>query len=315
MHYRTLGSTGIEIAPLVFGGNVFGWTCDTRRSHALLDRFVSQGLNCIDTADIYSAWAAGNQGGESEAIIGEWLKARGGRDKLVLISKVGMWEKRKGLSATNIESALEDSLRRLNTDYIDVYFAHIDDPDTPQEQTLRAFERLVESGKVRSIGASNYSAPRLVTALDIAQASDLPAYQVMQPLYNLYSRTGFESELARLAESAQMGVIVYSALASGFLTGKYTQLEQIHGTARERILAKYFNPRGQRILDALIEVSRQTGATSAQIALTWLLKRPAVTAPIVSATSIEQLDEIIATLSIDLPQRAMETLSRASAED
>jgi aryl-alcohol dehydrogenase-like predicted oxidoreductase len=151
--------------------------------------------------------------------------------------------------------------------------------------------------------------------LDIAQASDLPAYQVMQPLYNLYSRTGFESELARLAESAQMGVIVYSALASGFLTGKYTQLEQIHGTARERILAKYFNPRGQRILDALIEVSRQTGATSAQIALTWLLKRPAVTAPIVSATSIEQLDEIIATLSIDLPQRAMETLSRASAED
>ena len=314
MHYRTLGGTGIQIAPLVFGGNVFGWTCDTTRSHALLDRFMALGLNCIDTADLYSAWARTNQGGESEAIIGEWLKTRGGRDKVILSSKVGMWEKRKGLSAANIESALEDSLRRLNTDYIDVYFAHIDDPATPLEQTLRAFERLINSGKVRAIGASNYSASRLATARDVCRTSEMPAYQVMQPVYNLYSRSEFESELAPLAESAQIGVIVYYALASGFLTGKYAELEQIRGTARERTLEKYFNPRGQRILKALHEVGQQTGATSAQIALAWLLKRPTVTAPIVSATSIEQLDELVASLSVDLPEQAMETLNQASAE-
>lgn len=315
MHYRSLGSTGIEIAPLVFGGNVFGWTCDTSRSHALLDRFVELGLNCIDTADLYSAWVPGNKGGESEIIIGEWLKARGGRDKIVLSTKVGMWEKRKGLSAANIETALEDSLKRLNTDYIDVYFAHIDDPDTPLEQTLRTFERLIKSGKVRSIGASNYSAPRLAAALEVSRTAELPRYQVMQPLYNLYSRAEFESELAPFAESEQMGVIVYFALASGFLSGKYTQLDQIRGTARERMLEKYFTPRGQRILGALLDISKQTGATPAQIALAWLLKRPAVTAPIVSATRIEQLDELVASLSVDLSDQAMTTLNQASSED
>ncbi len=315
MQYRTLGGTGIQIAPLVFGGNVFGWTCDTARSHALLDRFVEHGLNCIDTADLYSAWVPGNKGGESEVIIGQWLKSRGGRDKVVLSTKVGMWAARKGLSTGNIESALEDSLRRLNTDYIDVYFAHIDDPDTPLEQTLRTFERLIESGKVRSIGASNYSAPRLAAALEVSRTLELPRYQVMQPLYNLYSRTEFESGLAPLAESEQMGVIVYFALASGFLSGKYTQLDQIRGTARESMLEKYFNPRGQRILSSLLEIARQTGTTPAQIALAWLLKRPAVTAPIVSATRIEQLDELVASLSVDLSDQAMTLLNQASAQD
>lgn len=313
MHKRPLGRSGLDIAPLVFGGNVFGWTADEARSFELLDRFTAAGFNAIDTADSYSAWGPGLSGGESETVIGKWLARRGRRDDVVLMTKVGMWEPRKGLSAANIEAAANDSLRRLGTDYLDVYFAHIDDDTVPLEETLGAFARLVQSGKVRAIGASNYSAARLREALGISEAQDLPRYEVMQPRYNLYDRADFEDELAGVAREHELGVVSYFSLASGFLTGKYGSVEDLQGAARAGMLEGYFDERGTRVLSAVREVARDLSATPAQVALAWLMARPGVTAPIASATSLEQLDDLTRAAGLRLDDAAMDRLESASA--
>lgn len=313
MEQRKLGRTDLAIAPLVFGGNVFGWTADEATSFALLDRFVERGFNAIDTADTYSAWAPGNSGGESETVIGNWLKHSGRRKDVVLITKVGLWEARKGLRAQNIVAAAEDSLRRMQTDYIDVYFAHTDDEAVPLDETLGAFDQLIRSGKVRAIGASNYSAGRVREALDISAQKKLARYEVLQPEYNLYDRQDFEQELAPLAVEQGLGVICYFALASGFLSGKYRSAADIQGTSRADFLAKYFDERGLRILDALREVANANKATPAQVALAWLMARPGVTAPIASATKLEQLDDILGAADVQLSREAMDKLDAASA--
>ena len=312
MQKRELGRSGIAIAPLVFGGNVFGWTADEDRSFALLDRFVERGFNAIDTADVYASWAPGLSGGESETVIGNWLARRGRRDDVVVMTKVGMWDSRKGLTAANIEAAVEDSLRRLRTDYLDVYFAHVDDESVPLEETLGAFAKLVESGKVRAIGASNYTADRLGTALAISRDQGLPRYEVIQPLYNLYDRADFESDLAGVAQEHDLGVVSYFSLASGFLTGKYRKAEDLEGKPRAAFLGKYFDERGQRVLDALLAVAEEVSARPAQVALAWLLTRPALTAPIASATDLGQLDELLDAVDLTLPETALERLEEAS---
>lgn len=313
MEKRKLGRTDIAIAPLVFGGNVFGWTADETTSFTLLDRFVERGFNAIDTADTYSAWVPGNAGGESETIIGNWLKQRGRRDDVVLMTKVGLWERRKGLRAENIIAAAEDSLQRLQTDYIDVYFSHTDDEATPLEETLNAFAKLVASGKVRAIGASNYSATRVQAALGISAQQNLPRYEVLQPEYNLYDRQAFERDLAPLAVERQLGVTCYFSLASGFLTGKYRTVDDLAGSSRADFLRKYFDDRGMRILAALHGLAPALSATPAQLALAWLMARPDVTAPIASATKLTQLDDILGAANLRLPAEVLAQLDRASA--
>lgn len=312
MQKRQLGQSGIDIAPIVFGGNVLGWTADKKRSFELLDHCVERGFNTVDTADVYSAFAPGYSGGESEDILGLWLTQRGRRDDIILMSKVGMLEQRKGLSAVNIEAAVEDSLRRLRTDYLDVYFAHIDDQDVPLEETLGAFGRLVEKGKVRALGASNYSAERTRQALAISEKTGLPRYEVLQPEYNLYDRAGFETDLAGLAEENTLGVVSYFALASGFLTGKYLRIEDLGDRPRAQFLKRYFDERGQRVLQGLLAASAALQAKPAQIALAWLMARRGVTAPIVSATSIEQLDELLDAVNVVIPEAWISKLDAAS---
>jgi aryl-alcohol dehydrogenase-like predicted oxidoreductase len=313
MQKRQLGRTGIDIAPLVFGGNVFGWTADEKTSFDLLDRFSERGFNAIDTADIYSNWGEGLSGGESETVIGNWLARRGRRDDVVLMTKVGMWDQRLGLSATNIQAAVEDSLKRLQTDHIDVYFAHIDDEEVPFEETLGAFSRLVDAGKVRALGASNITADRLAKALEVSRDKGLKSYEVLQPLYNLYDRADFEADLSGVAQQHGLGVVSYFSLASGFLTGKYRSAEDLKGSARAGMVGKYFDERGKRLLSELLAVSDEVGAKPAQVALAWLIGRPGLTAPIASASSVAQLDELLAAVDLDLPASARERLDTASA--
>lgn len=310
MEKRKLGRSGLEIAPLVFGGNVFGWTADEATSFKLLDRFVERGFNAIDTADVYSSWAPGLSGGESETVIGNWLKQRGRRDDVVVMTKVAKWEPRKGLSAANIQAAVEDSLKRLQTDYIDVYFAHEDDSQVPLEESLTAFSNLVEAGKVRAVGASNYDAARLREALKVSADKDLKRYEVMQPGYNLYDRA-YEQELAGLAQEQELGVVSYFSLASGFLTGKYASKDDLKGAARAGFLEGFFDERGMKLLETLRKVSADVGATPAQVSLAWLMTRPGVTAPIVSATSLEQLDDILGATEVSLPAEAIDALDKA----
>ena len=312
MKKRTLGRSGIDIAPLVLGGNVFGWTADEARSFELLDRFVERGFNTIDTADSYASWAPGLSGGESETVLGQWLARRGRRDDIVLMTKVGMLEQRKGLSAANIEAAVEDSLKRLGTDYIDIYFAHVDDETVPLEETLTAFDKLVKAGKVRALGASNYSVERLRQALEVSKEQGLARYEVVQPLYNLHDREEFESGLAALAQEQEVGMVSYFSLASGFLTGKYRSVEDLAGSARADFMQHYFSERGQRILQELRAVSDELSVRPAQVALAWLLSRPAVTAPSVSATSLAQLDEILDAVTLSLPESLLARLDEAS---
>lgn len=312
MKKRALGRSGIDIAPIVFGGNVFGWTADQARSFELLDRFVERGFNSIDTADVYSAWAPGHRGGESENVLGQWLARRGRRDDIVLMTKVGILEQRKGLSATNIEAALDDSLKRLGTDYVDVFFAHLDDEEVPLEETLTAFDKLVKAGKVRALGASNYSAERLRQALRVSQEQGLARYEVMQPLYNLHDREHFEFGLGTLAQEQEVGVVSYFSLASGFLTGKYRSLADVKGSSRADFLQGYFSERGQRLLQELLAVSDELSVPPAQVALAWLLSRPGVTAPIASATSLAQLDEILDSVTLSLSQPLLSRLDEAS---
>ena len=313
---RKLGNSEIEVAPLAFGGNVFGWTVDEPTSFELLDAFVGAGFNLVDTADAYSAWAPGNTGGESETIIGNWL-ARGGtrREDVVIATKVG-WEMRgeKGLKKSYILRSAEESLRRLRTDYIDLYQSHKDDPETPQEETLEAYAELIRQGKVRAIGASNFSAERLREALSVSEQNGLPRYESLQPLYNLYDREPFEAELEPLCLEQHVGVINYYALASGFLSGKYRSEDDLGKSARGGgIGKKYLNERGFRILAALDEVSARLGATPAQVSLAWLISRPSVTAPIASATSVEQLNELVEATRLELDEAALRLLDEASA--
>ncbi len=312
---RRLGRSSLEVAPLAFGGNVFGWTADATRSFDLLDEFVAAGFNLIDTADAYSRWVPGHVGGESETIIGQWLAARGPgmRKRVVIASKVGveMGPGEAGLSRAYILRAVERSLRRLQTDYIDLYQAHRDDPATPLEETLRTFDELVRSGKVRVIGASNYSAPRLEAALRISADAGLARYETLQPHYNLYDRAAFEQELAALCRREEIGVIPYYALASGFLTGKYRSAADAGKSPRGARAQSMLDARGLRILAALDAAAAASAATPAQVALAWLLER-GVAAPIASATSVPQLQELLGFARISLDRDMMDALDAAS---
>ena len=315
MQKRRLGNSPLQIAPLVFGGNVFGWTADEAMSFRLLDGFVAAGFDCIDTADVYSKWVPGNRGGESETIIGKWLKLRGGRSKLVIATKVGieMPGIGQGLARDYICKRVEDSLKRLNTDYIDLYQSHCDDRSTPFEETLGAYQRLIEQGKVRAIGASNIEAPRLAAALKASAAHALPRYECLQPLYNLADRAPFEAELAALCLKENVGVIPYYSLASGFLTGKYRAPADFAQSPRGARMPSYLNARGLRILGALDEVSARLKAKPAHVALAWLTERPAITAPIASASNPAQLEDLFAATRLRLDDEARKTLDAASA--
>jgi aryl-alcohol dehydrogenase-like predicted oxidoreductase len=311
---RKLGSSDLAVAPLAFGGNVFGWTADEATSFALLDAFVEGGFNLIDTADVYSRWVPGHQGGESEAIIGNWLARRGGRDKVVIATKVGleMGPGRKGLRRDYILSSAEASLRRLKTDYIDLYQAHADDPSTPFEETLEAFARLIAEGKVRAIGASNIAAGRLAAALETSDRLGLPRYVSVQPPYNLCERATFEGDLEALCLKEGLGAIPYYGLASGFLTGKYRAERDLGQSARGAAVRKYLNERGFRILAALDEVAARYASTPAAVALAWAMARPGVTAPIASATSLAQWRDLAAAATLTLDRPAMDRLEAAS---
>ena len=314
MEKRTLGRTGLSIAPLVFGGNVFGWTADEKTSFALLDRFFDAGFNAVDTADVYSSWVPGNQGGESEAIIGKWLKQSGRpRDSAVIVTKVGseMGPGKKGLKPGWIKQAVEDSLRRLQTDYIDLYLSHWPDPETPYEETLGAYDALLKEGKVRHVGASNLDATQLRAALDVSVAKGLPRYDVLQPEYNLYDRASFEGALRNLCIAEEIGVISYFGLARGFLSGKYRTHKDLEGSARGGGIEKYLDGRGMRILGALDEVSADLGATQAEVALAWVAARRGITAPIASATSLKQLESLIKSATITLSDEACRLLNEA----
>ena len=315
MQKRRLGRTDLEIAPLVFGGNVFGWTADEKTSFDLLDRFVEAGFNAIDTADAYSRWVPGNKGGESETIIGKWMKARGNRERVVVITKVGsdMGQGKKDLSAAHIEKAVEDSLKRLRIDAIDLYLSHWPDPATPHEETLGAYQKLIEAGKVRAIGASNLDAGQLRAALDIARLRDLPRYEVLQPEYNLYDRASFEGSLSDLCKAEGLGVITYYSLAAGFLSGKYRSIADLGKSPRGGGVKKYLDGRGQRILGALDAVSARHKAKPAEVALAWIIARPDVTAPIASATSLEQLESMIRSAALTLSTADIRELDDASA--
>ena len=316
MQLRTLGTTGLRIAPLVFGGNVFGWTVDEARSFELLDAFVDAGFNAIDTADVYSRWVPGHAGGESEAIIGRWLRARPSRRQQVLLfTKVGadMGEGRRSLAPRRIERAVEDSLRRLQTDVIDLYQSHWPDPDTPHAETLAAYDRLMKAGKVRAIGCSNFDAQQLEDSLAAARTAGLPAYQTLQPEYNLVQRAAYEGPLRDLAMRAGLGVITYYSLASGFLTGKYRGQADLAQSARGSGVAKHLGPRGLRILDALDEVGRRHDARPAEVALAWLMGREGVTAPIASATTVEQVQSFSKAAELTLQDEDLRALEAASA--
>ncbi len=316
MKLSSLGRTGLTIPPLVFGGNVFGWTVDEKHSFSLIDALVERGFNTIDTADVYSAWAPGNQGGESERIIGRYLAAHPGlRDNMVLFTKVGSDMGRpgeKGLSSRWIVQAVEDSLRRLNTDYIDLYFSHWPDASVPYEETLSAYQSLLAAGKVRAIGASNLNAEQLSAALSCADSQHLPRYQVLQPEYNLYDRATYDGALSQLCVKENIGVVTYYSLASGFLTGKYRNERDLEKSARGTGIAKYLTPRGMAILTALDTVATRHQAKPAEVALAWLMAQPSVTAPIASATSVAQVDSFVHAVALVLSSDDLAVLNEAS---
>jgi len=317
-HTRELGRSGLHVSRICLGGNVFGWTADETMSFRLLDAWVDAGMNFIDTADVYSRWVHGHAGGESETIIGKWLKASGKRSRVVLATKVGkpMGGNDKGLSSAYIRRAVEASLRRLQTDCIDLYQAHEDDAATPLEETLAAFAELIREGKVRAIGASNYGAERLALALDTSERLGLPRYESLQPLYNLVERSAYEDALEPLCVERGLGVLNFYALASGFLTGKYRSSADLGKSVRSSGAGKYLNERGLAVLAALDAVAETIGATPGQIALAWQIARPSITAPIASATNERQLAELVAAaqLQLDAPSIALiDHVSRPSA--
>ncbi|MDH5857135.1 aldo/keto reductase [Lampropedia aestuarii] len=313
---RTLGKTGITVSPLCFGGNVFGWTADEAQSFRLLDRFVDAGFNFIDTADIYSSWVPGHQGGESETILGKWLKQVGNREKVVIATKVGkpMGEGKSGLKSHYIQQAVDASLQRLQTDYIDLYYTHEDDPSTPLEETLQALSDLVKTGKVRSLGASNYTGTRLTQAMDAAKKLGVAGFEVLQPGYNLYDREEYERDLLPVVQAHGLAVAPFYALAAGFLTGKYrTQADAEKSVRGARVVETYLNPRGLLILQKLDEVADRYVATPGQVAIAWLLSQPGIVAPIASATTDKQLDELLFAARLKLDKDALHELTMVSA--
>jgi aryl-alcohol dehydrogenase-like predicted oxidoreductase len=312
--FRPLGTSGLSISSLVLGGNVFGWTVDEKRSFELLDAWVDYGFTSVDTADVYSVWKEGNRGGESETVIGRWLKRSGRRGSVQVFTKVGwsMGEGRQGLARQRILKAAEDSLSRLQTDYIDLYQSHLDDPQVPVEEPLSAYARLVEQGKVRAIGASNFTSERLTAALDASTKHGLPAYVSLQPLYNLYDRDGYEGALEGVCTRHGLGVIPYSSLRSGFLSGKYRSEADLSKSVRGKRVKDFLNPRGFRILEALDTVASRAGTSQTAVALAWLLARPSVTAPIVSATSLAQMAELVAGAALTLEPDQLTLLDGAS---
>lgn len=313
MQRRPIGGSPLSTAPLVFGGNVFGWSADEKRSFELLDAFVDAGGNLIDTADMYSAWVPGNHGGESETIIGKWLRKSGRRHQVLIATKVAKWVEHPGLSPANIRQAVEGSLQRLQVDCIDLYQAHEDDASVPLVETLGEFGRLIEEGKIRAIGASNYSAARLADALEASRQHGLPRYECVQPEYNLVRRAGYEKELEPLVVREKLGVISYYALASGFLSGKYRSLDDLaKSRARGGAVKRHLDQHGLRILAALDSVAAAHRATPAQVALAWLMARPGLTAPIASATSVEQLHELVGATELTLSDNEVAQLDLAS---
>ncbi|TWB98230.1 hypothetical protein FBZ93_106189 [Bradyrhizobium macuxiense] len=316
MKHRPLGRSGLTVPPLCFGCNVFGWTVDEASSFRLLDTVLDQGLTFLDTADVYSRWVPGHHGGESETIIGKWMKARGNRNRVILATKVGMdmGGGNVGLKPDYIARAVEDSLRRLQTDHIDLYQSHKDDETTAQEETLAAYDKLIKAGKVRAIGASNFSPERLQAALDISKASNLPRYESMQPEYSLAERSSYEGALQRVCVENDVGVITFFSLAAGFLTGKYRSESDFAKSPRgTRSIPKYMNPRGLRILACLDEVAAETRAEQAAVALAWLMAKPGITAPIASATKPEQVATLVAAAKLELSKNQVERLDAASA--
>ncbi|MDB4999189.1 MAG: alcohol dehydrogenase [Mucilaginibacter sp.] len=313
MEKRALGRSGISVVPFAFGGNVFGWTADEKTSFGLLDAFVEYGFDFIDTADVYARWVPGNKGGESETIIGNWLKQGGKRDKIVLATKVGKpMNGEKGLSKAYITKAVEASLMRLQTDYIDLYQSHEDDKDTPLAETLETYTELIKQGKVRAIGASNYSAGRLREALQVSKDNGFARYESLQPEYNLYDREEYEKQYESLCRENNLGVITFYSLASGFLTGKYRSEADLNKSPRGGGINKYLNPRGYRILAALDKVAGEYNTTPASIALAWVMARPGITAPIASATGIHQLKELTKAAQIKLSGESITLLTTAS---
>jgi aryl-alcohol dehydrogenase-like predicted oxidoreductase len=314
MEQRQLGKSSLKVAPLAFGGNVFGWTADEATSFKLLDAFTGAGFNLVDTADVYSKWVPGNKGGESETVIGKWLKQGGKRDKIIIASKVGaeMGADKKGLSPAYIEQAIEDSLRRLQTDHIDLYQTHYDDLNTPVEATLETYAKLIKSGKVLAIGTSNMSPERLLQSLQASEQHGYPRYESLQPEYNLYDRQKFEREYEPITRQYDLGVISYYSLASGFLSGKYRSKEDAAKSPRGEKALSYLDERGQNILDTLDEVAKSYSTTPASVAIAWLIQRPGLTAPIVSATRVEQLEELFKATELKLDAGAMEKLNIAS---
>jgi aryl-alcohol dehydrogenase-like predicted oxidoreductase len=307
---RALGTSGLETPKLVLGGNVFGWNLAGDEAFRVLDRFAEAGRTMIDTADVYSAWVPGHKGGESESLLGEWLRRRGGKKGMLIATKVGYSD---GLSAATIAPACDASLRRLGVETIDLYYAHKDDEETPLEETLAAFDALVKAGKVRAIGGSNYSAARLAEALNVSAREGLVAYTVVQPEYNLMARESYEGALQNLCVERNLGVLPYFGLASGFLTGKYRSAADFGKSVRGSRMAAYLDARGPEVLAALDDVAAETGATQAQVALAWLAARPGITAPIASATSVAQLEELLGVLTLELNADQVERLSAASA--
>lgn len=315
MEKRQLGNTNLHVYPITFGGNVFGWTIDEKQSFEILDAFTGAGFNFIDTADVYSRWAPGNEGGESETIIGNWLKKNNNRDKVIIATKVGsdMGNGKKGLAKKYIIQAAEDSLKRLQTDYIDLYQTHFDDESTPIEETLEAYAQLIKEGKVRHIGASNLTADRLKESLEISAAHNLPAYKTFQPHYNLYEREIFENGLEPVCLGNNLGVLNYYSLASGFLTGKYRSKDDLGKSQRGGGVEKYLDDRGLKILSALDKVAAELNSTPATVALSWLIHRPSITAPIVSATSTKQLESIIKAPDLAITADQLHFLTSESA--
>lgn len=317
MKYQKAGSTNLQIPPIVFGGNVFGWTADKKRSFELMDEILDMGFNMIDTADVYSRWADGNSGGESERIIGEYMKDRGNRNKITLATKVGSSMQQGGnkdISEKHILKAVEDSLQRLQTDHIDLYFTHWDDDQTPIEETLGAYQKLIDQGKVRYIGASNLSSSRLIASLKAAEREELPKYEVFQPEYSLMEREKFEGDIQKICENYNLGVTSYFSLASGFLTGKYASEKDIKGTGREPFLKDYFDDRGKQILQTLEEVAEQYEVSQAAVALRWIMQRPGITAPIASATKSGHLQAFREAVSLELDEESMRQLTEASSK-
>jgi len=315
MKTRKLGGSGLEVSPICLGGNVFGWTADEPTSFSILDAFVGAGFNFIDTADVYSRWVPGHKGGESETVLGNWFKRSGNRKKVILATKVGieLAPDKKGLSKAYILREVEDSLARLQTDYIDLYQSHIDDASVPLEETLEAYDQLIKQGKVRAVGASNYTAERLTEALKVSKQHGLPRYECLQPNYNLYDCAGYEKDLEPVCSKEGIGVIPYFALASGFLTGKYRSEADLAKGPRGQMVKKYLEDRGFRILAALDQVAAKLHATPGKVAIAWLIARPSITAPIASATSVEQLKDLVDAASLTLGKASIETLNQASA--